>query len=265
MRKTKIICTLGPSVDTVEGITQLLREGMNGARFNFSHGTHESQMQTLERLRQACRETGATPAVILDTKGPEIRIKTFENGPVTLSAGDSFTLCTDEMPGNASMVSVTYAGLADELKPGDAVLIDDGLISLRVTGAVSGRVKCRVENGGELSDRKSINIPGVAIKLPALTERDRDDLRFAAENGFDCVAASFVRSAADVAEIRACLDGFGGQGIQIISKIENSQGVENLDEIIAASDGVMVARGDLGVEIPAEKVPIIQKNIIRSC
>ena len=265
MRKTKLICTLGPAVDSVEAISRLLKLGMNGARFNFSHGSHESQLRTLEHLRAAMKETGLCAAVILDTKGPEIRIRTFADGPVTLSEGDSFTLRTDEVEGDAQQVSVTYPGLCGDISVGSTILVDDGLISLRVVDIDSPAIRCVVENGGKLSNNKSINIPGASIKLPALTERDRADLRFAVEQGFDYIAASFVRSAADVAEIRACLDSCGGQGIRIISKVENQQGVDNIEEIARCSDGVMVARGDLGVEIPASKVPYIQKKMIKKC
>ena len=261
-RKTKVICTLGPAVDSVEAMKQLLLAGMNGARFNFSHGTHESQLVTLNHLRTACTETGCNVATILDTKGPEIRIKTFADGPVTLSAGDSFTLCTDEVAGSREQVSVTYPKLAQELQPGCTVLIDDGLVSMTVEEIRDGRIRCLVENGGTLSNNKSINIPGVAISLPTLTDKDRSDLRFAVENDFDFVAASFVRSGDDVREIRGALDSYGGQDIRIIAKIENQQGVDNMDEIFALSDGIMVARGDLGVEIPAYEVPVLQKEMI---
>ncbi len=265
MRKTKVICTLGPAVDSVESISRLLRLGMNGARFNFSHGSHETQLATLERLRAAMSETGLSAAVILDTKGPEIRIKTFADGPVELREGDSFTLRTDEVEGTAEQVSVTYPGLGEDIAPGSLILVDDGLISLRVENISGCAIVCRVENGGRLSNNKSINIPGAAIKLPALTERDKGDLRFAVEQGFDYIAASFVRSAEDLAEIRSYLDSCGGQRLRIIAKIENQQGVDNLDEIARASDGIMVARGDLGVEIPAAKVPHIQKKMIKKC
>ena len=265
MRKTKIICTLGPAVDSVEAISELLRSGMNGARFNFSHGSHDSQKATLERLRQAMADTGLCASVILDTKGPEIRVKTFADGPVELREGHSFTLRTDDVEGSAQQVSVTYPGLAADIKTGDLILVDDGLISLRVESISEPSIVCRVENGGRLSNNKSINIPGAAIHLPALTERDRADLGFAADNGFDYIAASFVRSAADMAEIRACLDECGGKDIRIIAKVENQQGVDNLEEIARAADGVMVARGDLGVEIPASKVPFIQKKMIKKC
>lgn len=262
MRKTKIICTLGPAVDSIDAIKQLLLSGMNGARFNFSHGTHESHRATLDRLRTACTETGCNVATILDTKGPEIRIKTFAGGPVTLNEGDAFTLCTGEVEGNREMVSVTYPKLDRELCPGCTVLIDDGLVSMVVEEIEAGRIRCRVENGGVLSNNKSINLPGTSISLPAITDKDREDLRFAVENDFDYVAASFVRSAGDVREVRRTLDSFGGDNIRIIAKIENQQGVDNMDEIFAEADGVMVARGDLGVEIPAAKVPNIQKLMI---
>ena len=265
MRKTKVICTLGPAVDSVESISRLLRLGMNGARFNFSHGSHESQLATLEKLRAAMEETGLSAALILDTQGPEIRIRTFAEGAVELKAGESFTLRTDEVEGTAQQVSVTYPGLAEDISVGSTILVDDGLISIRVESIEGSAIVCRVENGGRLSNNKSINIPGASISLPALTERDKNDLRFAAEQGFDYVAASFVRSASDMAEIRACLDSCGGEHIRIIAKIENQQGVDNLEEIARAADGVMVARGDLGVEIPAAKVPYIQKKMIKKC
>ena len=265
MRKTKIICTLGPAVDSAEAISELLRLGMNGARFNFSHGSHESQKKTLDHLRAAMCETGLSAAVILDTKGPEIRIKSFADGPIQLSAGDEFTLRTDEVEGNACEVSVTYGGLCADVAVGGRILIDDGLISMKIEAIEENALRCRVENGGKLSNNKSINIPGAKIALPALTEKDKGDLRFAAEQGFDYVAASFVRSKRDVQEIRACLDSCGGENVRIISKIENQQGVDNLEEIIRYSDGVMVARGDLGVEIPAAKVPHIQKMMIKKC
>ena len=265
MRKTKVICTLGPAVDSVESISRLLRLGMNGARFNFSHGSHESQLATLEKLRAAMGETGLSAALILDTKGPEIRIKTFADGFAELKSGDSFTLHTDEVMGSAEGISVTYPGLAEDISVGSTILVDDGLISMRVESIEGSAIVCRVENGGRLSNNKSINIPGASISLPALTERDKNDLRFAAEQGFDYIAASFVRSASDMAEIRACLDSCGGEHIRIIAKIENQQGVDNLEEIARAADGVMVARGDLGVEIPAAKVPYIQKKMIKKC
>ncbi len=263
MRKTKIICTMGPAVDNEEMLRALMLTGMDAARFNFSHGTHESHLATLNKVRRIRDELGAAVATILDTKGPEIRIKTFENGPVTLREGDKFTLTTRDVPGDAGIVSVTYADLHKELESGCRVLIDDGLIELTVDGIQGQDIACTVRSGGPLSNNKSINIPGVSIHLPSLTEKDRDDLRFAAEQDFDFVAASFVRKASDVEDIRACLRECGGEHIRIISKIENREGVDNLEEIIAASDGLMVARGDLGVEIPAYEVPILQKRMIK--
>lgn len=263
MRKTKIICTMGPAVDNEEKLRALMLAGMDAARFNFSHGTHESHLALLTKVKRVRDELGAAVATILDTKGPEIRVKTFASGSVTLAEGATFTLTTRDVPGDESCVSVTYSNLHNELKPGCRVLIDDGLIELRVEEVRGQDIVCTVACGGPLSSNKSINIPDVHIQLPSLTEKDKEDLRFAVEQDFDFVAASFVRKASDVEDIRACLKEYGGEHIRIISKIENSEGVENLDEIIAASDGLMVARGDLGVEIPAYEVPILQKTMIK--
>ena len=263
LRKTKIICTMGPAVDNEEKLRALMLAGMDAARFNFSHGTHESHLALLTKVKRVRDELGAAVATILDTKGPEIRVKTFASGSVTLAEGAAFTLTTRDVPGDESCVSVTYSNLHNELKPGCRVLIDDGLIELRVEEVRGQDIVCAVACGGPLSSNKSINIPDVHIQLPSLTEKDKEDLRFAVEQDFDFVAASFVRKASDVEDIRACLKEYGGEHIRIISKIENSEGVENLDEIIAASDGLMVARGDLGVEIPAYEVPILQKTMIK--
>lgn len=265
MRKTKIICTLGPACDSEQMLEALILGGMNAARFNFSHGTHESQLATLTRFKRVRDNLGYPVATILDTKGPEIRIKTFEDGSVTLNAGQHFTLTVDDVPGDAERVSVTYDKLHKELTPGCRILIDDGLIELKVADINGSSINCVVVTGGPLSNNKSINIPDTHIDLPALTDRDKEDLRFAAENDFDFVAASFVRQASDIMEIRSVLDAHGGKDIAIIAKIENREGVENLDEIVAVSDGIMVARGDLGVEIPAQDVPILQKRMIKSC
>lgn len=265
LRKTKIICTLGPSVDDEETLRQLILAGMNAARFNFSHGTHESQLATLQKLKRVRDELGRPVATILDTKGPEIRIKAFRDGPVSLERGAPFILTTEEVEGDAGRVSVTYQNLANEVEPGCHILVDDGLVDLLVKEVRGPEIHCEVENGGVLSNNKSINIPNVHIHLPALTEKDREDLRFAAEQDFDYVAASFVRKAEDVEDIREELCRHGGQGIRIISKIENLEGVDNLNEIIEASDGLMVARGDLGVEVPACQVPVLQKEMIAKC
>lgn len=261
-RKTKIICTLGPAVDNEDMLRKLMEGGMNCARFNFSHGTHETHLATLNRLRRIRDELGYPVATMMDTKGPEIRIKSFKDGPITLSPGDHFILTTWDMEGTDNEVSVTYENLHNEVSPGTRILIDDGLIELRVEDIQGQDIHCTVVSGGPLSNNKSINIPDTKIHLPALTDKDREDLRFAAENDFDFVAASFIRKAQDVIDIREELAKWGGERIRIIAKIENREGVENFDEILAASDGAMVARGDLGVEIPAYEVPMIQKTMI---
>ena len=264
MRKTKIICTLGPAVDNPETMQKLIRNGMNAARFNFSHGSHAEQLARLTMFKKVRDTLGAPVATILDTKGPEIRIRTFADGPINLAQGQSFTLTTDDVPGDEHQVSVTYENLHNEVGPGCRILVDDGLIELRVQKVEGHAIHCEVENGGPLSSNKSINIPDVHILLPSLTDKDREDLKFAVENEFDFIAASFVRKASDVEDIRAELHKHGGDNIRIIAKIENREGVENLDAIIAASDGIMVARGDLGVEIPAHEVPILQKKMIKA-
>ena len=263
LRKTKIICTLGPAVDNEDMIPALIRTGMNAARFNFSHGSHEEHLNRLNLLKSVRDSMGRPVASILDTKGPEIRIRSFETKSISLEAGDLFTLTTREVQGNVNLVSVTYPELHKEVSAGQEILIDDGLVALKVEKIDGQDIRCTVENGGTLSANKSINIPGVHIHLPALTEKDVSDIQFGVENDFDFIAASFVRRAADVQAVREVLDRFGGQEIRIIAKIENQEGVDNIDEILEAADGIMVARGDLGVEIPAAKVPILQKQIIR--
>ena len=264
LRKTKIICTLGPAVDNPETMQKLIRNGMNAARFNFSHGSHAEQLARLTMFKKVRDTLGAPVATILDTKGPEIRIKSFDTKSITLEAGASFTLTTREAAGNAGLVSVTYPDLHKEVGPGQEILIDDGLVDIEVTELKGQDIICNVVTGGPLSNNKSINIPNTHISLPALTEKDKGDLKFAVENDFDFVAASFVRQASDVEEIRAVLDSHGGQHIGIIAKIENQEGVDNLEEILRVADGLMVARGDLGVEIPAQDVPVIQKRMIKA-
>ena len=263
LRKTKIICTLGPAVDNEDMIRALIRTGMNAARFNFSHGSHEEHLNRLNLLKSVRDSMGRPVASILDTKGPEIRIRSFETKSISLEAGDLFTLTTREVQGNVNLVSVTYPELHKEVSAGQEILIDDGLVALKVEEIDGQDIRCTVENGGTLSANKSINIPGVHIHLHALTEKDVSDIQFGVENDFDFIAASFVRRAADVQAVREVLDRFGGQEIRIIAKIENQEGVDNIDEILEAADGIMVARGDLGVEIPDAKVPILQKQIIR--
>ncbi|MBR3860681.1 MAG: pyruvate kinase [Oscillospiraceae bacterium] len=263
MRKTKIICTLGPATDNPALLRTLMEGGMNAARFNFSHGNHAEQLERYTMFANVRDELGVPVAAILDTKGPEIRIRSFTEPRVELRAGERFTLCTEDLPGTAEAVSVTYPALPDEVRPGQMILIDDGLVGLRVEETTDTEMRCTVVNGGSLSANKSINIPGAHIRLPAVTERDEQDIRFAVEHDFDFIAASFVRRAADVEEIRGLLRRFGGEDIRIISKIENQEGVDHLEEILQVSDGLMVARGDLGVEIPAAKVPALQKRMIR--
>ncbi|WP_313524743.1 pyruvate kinase [Anaerotignum sp.] len=262
MRRTKIVCTLGPATDSVETMKKLIQNGLDAARVNFSHGTYESHGEMIKKLKQAREELGAPIPLILDTKGPEIRIKTFAEGKIVLEAGDKFTLTTEDIEGTKEMVSVTYSDLPNDLQVGSRVLIDDGLIELRVENIVGPEVRCVVVNGGKVGSRKGVNLPGVKVNLPALTEKDIEDLKFGIANEFDIVAASFIRSASDVARIRKVLEENGGEGIQIISKIENQEGVDRIDEILEVSDGIMVARGDLGVEIPPEEVPLVQKQLI---
>ena len=264
MRKTKIVCTLGPASNEETIIEQLILAGMDAARFNFSHGTHETHLAQLTRFKHVRDSLGRPVATILDTKGPEIRIRTFGCGTITLKEGQTFVLSTEEVEGTQERVSVTYENLHKELQPGCHILIDDGLIELEVMSIQGRELNCTVLSGGELSSNKSINIPGVSIALPALTEKDKEDLRFGVENDFDFIAASFVRRASDVEEIRKVLAEYGGNDIGIIAKIENREGVDNLDAIIEAADGIMVARGDLGVEIPAHEVPVLQKRMIKA-
>ena len=264
MRKTKIICTLGPSTDKDGVLRELIANGMNVARFNFSHGSHAEQLARLNMFKKVRDTLGAPVATILDTKGPEIRIKTFADGPVTLEQGQGFILTTDDVPGDGHRVSVPYANLHKEVGPGCRILVDDGLIELRVQKVEGHEIHCEVENGGPLSSNKSINIPDVHILLPSLTDKDREDLKFAVDNDFDFIAASFCRTAQDVMEIRRLLDE-ADSSIQIIAKIENQEGVSNLAEILSVADGIMVARGDMGVEIDFTEIPIIQKDMIAQC
>lgn len=262
MRKTKIVCTLGPATNDVEIMKQLIQNGMDAARINFSHGTYETHAETIAKLKQAREELNAPIPLILDTKGPEIRVKTFKEDKVRLEEDATFTLTTREVEGDVNIVSVTYADLPRDVHRGSRILIDDGLIELKVEDITETDVVCKVVNGGVVKSRKGVNLPGVEVNLPSLMEKDIEDLKFGVENGFDIVAASFIRSAEDVLKIRRVLEENGGGQMHIISKIENQQGVENIDKILEASDGIMVARGDLGVEIPPEEVPLVQKILI---
>ena len=262
MRKTKIICTLGPSTDKEGILEQLAIEGMDVARFNFSHGSHEEQKGRLDKLKEIRKRLNRPIAALLDTKGPEIRIRDFAEGKVTLKEGQEFTLTSEEIEGNENIVSVTYKDLYKDVKPGDSILIDDGLIGMEVQKIEGQEIHCIVKNGGVVSNKKGVNLPGVEVNMPFISEKDRDDILFGIQEGFDFIAASFTRTAADVKEIRKILNENGGRDLNIIAKIENQQGVDNIDSIIEAADGIMIARGDMGVEIPLEDVPVIQKEII---
>ena len=266
MKKTKIVCTIGPASEKEEILRELMLNGLNVARLNFSHGNYEEHKKRIDTIKKLREELDLPIAIMLDTRGPEIRLKYFKEGEVTLNAGDIFTLTTRDVEGDQNIVSVTYVGLSQDVKKGDKILIDDGLVELEVLEIIDGTdIRCKVLNGGTIKDRKGVNVPGVAINLPAVTKKDIEDIKFGIENHVDFIAASFIRRADDVLEIRKILEDNGGEHIEIISKIENQQGVDNIDEIIEASDGIMVARGDLGVEIEAEKIPILQKQIIKKC
>ncbi|MFC1234741.1 pyruvate kinase PykF [Vibrio sp. F74] len=267
MKKTKIVCTIGPKTESVEKLTQLVDAGMNVMRLNFSHGDFEEHGTRIKNFRSVMETKGKQLAILLDTKGPEIRTIKLENGnDVDLVAGQEFTFTTDiTVVGNKDIVAVTYAGFSKDLTVGDTILIDDGLIEMEVIATTDADVKCKVLNNGALGENKGVNLPGVSVKLPALSEKDKADLKFGCEQGVDFVAASFIRKEEDVKEIRELLVANGGESIHIISKIENQEGVDNFDAILAASDGIMVARGDLGVEIPAEEVIFAQKMMIEKC
>ncbi len=266
MRKTKIICTLGPAVDDYEKLKELALNGMDCARLNFSHGTHESQKQKIEDLKKIRKEINVQLPILLDTKGPEIRVKDFENGRVELIPGQSFTLYANNASlGNKDGVSLTYKDLAKYVSVGDNILIDDGKIGMKVTSISGMDVTCEVINEGVVSNHKSINIPNVVVDMPYLSEVDKSDILFGIENDVDYVAASFIRRKEDVMCLREFLDINGGKDIKIISKIENVEGVNKMEEIIGLSDGVMVARGDLGVEVAFKKLPSIQKDMISHC
>ena len=262
MRKTKIICTMGPSTDKEGILEQLSIEGMDVARFNFSHGDHEEQKGRLDRLKAIRTKINRPIAALLDTKGPEIRIREFAKGKITLTEGQKFTLTADEIQGDEERVSITYKELYKDVKPGDSILIDDGLIGLEVEEIEGSDIHCVVINGGIVSNKKGINLPGVNVNMPFISQKDREDILFGIQEEFDFIAASFTRTADDVLEIRKILDENGGRDLNIIAKIENQQGVDNIDSIIEVADGIMIARGDMGVEIPLEDVPVIQKEII---
>ena len=264
MRKTKIVCTLGPATDRDGVLRELLLAGMDVARFNFSHGSHEEHKGRLDALKALREELHLPVAAMLDTKGPEIRLKTFAKGSVQLRTGQEFTLTTEDIVGDESRCAITYGELPQDVKPGQTILLDDGLVRLTVLETTASTIRCRVENDGVMKDRKGVNVPNVRLSMPYMSQRDREDILFGIQQGFDYIAASFVRTAADVREIRRLLDE-QNSNIQIIAKIENQEGVSNLADILAAADGVMVARGDMGVEIDFTEIPIIQKDMIAQC
>ncbi|SKC92808.1 pyruvate kinase [Maledivibacter halophilus] len=266
MRKTKIVCTIGPTSQSKAVFTELVKNGLNVARLNFSHGNHEEHFERIKMIKEVREELGIPVAILLDTKGPEIRTRDFKDGLAELKEGQDFVLTTENIKGDNNKCSITYDNLPKDVKKGDKILIDDGLIELEVTDIVDNKnIKCRVNNGGIVKDKKGINVPGVKINLPAITEKDISDIEFGIENRIDFIAASFIRKAEDVHAIRRVLEENNAYHIQIISKIENQEGLDNIDEIIEVSDGIMVARGDLGVEIPTEMVPIAQKEMIGKC
>ena len=263
MRKTKIICTMGPSTEKGDTLKKLIEAGMNVARMNFSHGDFDEHGGRLKSLRKYSKELGLPVAALLDTKGPEIRLGDFEAGRVELKEGQEFTLTARDILGTEKEVSITYKQLPKDVKPGSSILLDDGLIGLEVKEVSGDDIVCTVMNGGPVSNHKGVNVPGTDLSMDYLSEKDKADLIWGAENDVDFIAASFVREAADVIAIRDLLKAHGGEKIQIIAKIENEQGVRNIDGILEAADGIMVARGDMGVEIPCEEDPVVQKNLIK--
>lgn len=267
MLKTKIVCTLGPASNSPEMIRELLRNGMNVARLNFSHGTHEEHAEVIRRIKEARDELGVACAIMLDTKGPEIRLGTIAGGSAELAAGSTFTLVTSPVEGDSTHASVSYTGLPDQVSEGSRVLLDDGAIELTVlsSDAAAGEIRCTVAAGGTIKSGKGVNVPGVHLNMPHLSERDKSDLLFGIEHDIDFIAASFVRTKEDIIGMRKFVDYNSGHDIKIISKIENSEGVDNFDEILHYSDGIMVARGDMGVEVDFERLPGLQKQFIKKC
>lgn len=262
MRKTKIICTIGPSSESEEKLKELMLAGMNVARFNFSHGTHEEHKKKFERVIKTSNELGLPVATLLDTKGPEIRLKDIEGGRTELVNGQKFILTTDEVLGNQEKVTITYKNLKNDIDVGTTILIDDGLIEMVVDEIDEADIICTVVNGGSISNHKGVNVPGAVLSMPYISDVDRSDIMFGCDMGFDFIAASFVRCREDILEVRKILDEHNSH-MKIIAKIENMQGIRNLEDILTVSDGIMVARGDMGVEIPMEEVPVIQKQMIK--
>lgn len=262
MRKTKIICTIGPATESEEKLTEMMQAGMNVTRFNFSHGSHEEHKRKYARVIKISQALNLPVATLMDTKGPEIRLRDFEGGSAQLTTGQRFTLTTEEVSGTAERASITYKNLLQDIQPGITILIDDGLIEMKVEEMTETDIICRVINGGPVSNHKGVNVPGAKLSMPYISDTDREDILFGAEMGYDFIAASFVRCREDILQIREILDEHKST-MKIIAKIENMQGIENIDEIIEVSDGIMVARGDMGVEVPMEEVPILQKKMIK--
>jgi pyruvate kinase len=267
LRKTKIVCTIGPASESVEKLIELINAGMNVSRLNFSHGNFEEHGQRIKNIREAAKLTGKTVAILLDTKGPEIRTHNMVNGAIELKAGENIIISMEEIEGTTEIFSITYPGLIEDVHVGSRILLDDGLIGLEVTNVdkIKNQIYTKILNSGTLKNKKGVNVPGVSVNLPGITEKDKQDILFGIEQGIDFIAASFVRRSKDVFEIRQLLEENNAQQIHIIPKIENQEGVDNIDEILEISDGLMVARGDLGVEIPAEEVPLVQKMLIKKC
>ena len=265
IKRTKIVCTLGPASEKEEVLRELIKSGLNVCRMNFSHGSHEEHKGRMDLVKKLREELNMPTAILLDTKGPEIRTGQFDAPEVLLEEGQTFTITMKDVMGNKEMCTVSYKGLANDVKPGDTILIDDGLVGLTVKEVNGDDIVCEVQNSGIVKNHKGVNVPGVKVNLPAITEKDRSDIEFGIEQGIDFIAASFVRKVSDVLAIREILEENNATHIKIISKIENQEGVDNLDEIIEVSDGIMVARGDLGVEIPTEEIPVVQKLMIKKC
>lgn len=265
MKKTKIVATIGPASDSGEMLKKLIAQGMNVCRLNFSHGNHEEHQKRIDTIKKVREEMKAPVAIMLDTKGPEIRLGSFKDGTVEISQGQEFTLTTREVEGDSTIVKVSYKEMPLDVKIGGIILIDDGLVEFKIIETTETEIKMIALNEGTLKNNKGVNVPNVSINLPALTEKDISDILFGIKNEVDFIAASFVRKASDVNDIRRILEENGGLDIDIISKIENQQGLDNIDEILNVSDGIMVARGDLGVEVPTEEIPLIQKALIRKC
>ncbi len=265
MRKTKIVCTIGPACQNEQTLTQMCKNGMNVARLNFSHGTYDEHQNNIDLIKRVRESLGLPIAIMLDTKGPEYRIKTFRDGKVTLNEGDTFTFTTDEVEGDDTKVSVNYKGLSHDLDIGDTILLNNGLMEFEVTGLTDSDAVCKVRVGGELSSRKSMSFPGKVLKQKYLSDVDKEDIAFGIKNDIDFIACSFVSCAQDLIDVKNYLDEIGAKNVDLIAKIENRSGIDNIEEICEVCDGIMVARGDLGVEIPYEEVPIMQKRLITKC